>query len=71
MLQGIVEKDGELYYYENGNGVEKGLFMLDEFYYYSVYGGKLAVNKDVHIIKGNGLLVEKTYTFDETGKIVK
>ena len=70
MLQGIVNKDGVLYYYENGQGVQKGLFYLDGYYYYSVYGGKLAVNKQVGIIQGNGLLIEKTYTFNELGQII-
>ena len=70
MLNGIVEKDGVLYYYENGQGAEKGLFYLDGYYYYSVYGGKLAVRKKINIIKGNGLLVEGPYTFNELGQII-
>ena len=70
MLQGIIEKDGILYYYENGKGVEKGLFYLDGHYYFSVYKGKLVTNQEFHVWNGNGLLIETTYTFNELGQIV-
>ena len=70
MLNGIVEKDGALYYYENGQGVEKGIFYLDGHYYYAAYKGLMAVNKTIKITATNNLLVADTYTFNEYGQIV-
>ena len=70
MLQGIVEKDGVLYYYENGVGVEKGLFYYEGHYYFAVYRGELITNRVYKIYEGNGLLLETTYTFNELGQIV-
>ncbi|MBE6727638.1 MAG: hypothetical protein E7562_03210 [Ruminococcaceae bacterium] len=70
MLNGIVEKEDGLYYYENGKGIEKGLFFYDGYYYFSAYNGELVTNRDYHVWRGNGLLVEQTYTFNELGQIV-
>ncbi len=70
MLNGIVEKDGELYYYENGLGVEKGLVYVDGYYYYATYKGKLAVNTTIKITATNNLLIADTYTFNEKGQII-
>ena len=69
MLQGIVDKDGVLYYYVNGKPTEMGLFMLDGYYYYAQYDGKLIVNRTYYVWKGNDLLFEKDYKFDEFGRI--
>ena len=70
MLQGIVEKDGKLYYYENGKGVEKKLFYYEGHYYFSVYKGELITNREFYVYEANGLILEKTYTFNELGQIV-
>ncbi len=70
MLNGIVEKNGEYYYYENGMGAEKGLIYVDGYYYFSQYGGKLITNRDFYVWNANGLIIETTYTFDEYGRIV-
>ena len=70
MLNGIVEKEGILYYYENGQGVEKGLFCLDGYYYYSLYKGELVVNQTYRIHLSNNLLVIDDYVFNEYGQIV-
>ena len=70
MLNGIVEKDGELYYYENGQGVEKGIFELDGHYYYAAYKGELAVSTTIRITATNNILVADFYTFNEYGQIV-
>ncbi len=70
MLDGIVEKDGKLYYYENGKGAEKGLFLYEGHYYFSVYKGELVTNREFKIYNANGLLVEQVYTFNELGQIV-
>ncbi len=70
MLNGIIDKDGVLYYYENGKGVEKGLFLYEGHYYFSVYKGKLVTNRQFNVYQGNGLLIEQVYTFNELGQIV-
>ena len=70
MLQGIIERDGVLYFYENGIGAEKGLFYYEGHYYYSVYKGKLVTDRSFKILEGNGLLVETTYIFNELGQII-
>ena len=46
MLQGIVEKNGTLYYYENGTGVEKGLICVDGDYYFTVTKGRVLINRE-------------------------
>ncbi len=70
MLDGIVDKDGVLYYYENGQGVEKGLIYVDGYYYYAAYKGQLVVNKSLTVTNTNGLLISDLYKFDELGRIV-
>ncbi len=70
MLQGIVDKNGKLYYYENGNTVDKGLFILDGYYYFTEYDGSLITGKSWYVWKGNDLLLEKTYIFNELGQII-
>ncbi len=70
MLDGIVDKNGVLYYYENGQGVEKNLFWLNGHYYYALYQGRLATNCAFRIWEGNGLLAEQVYTFNELGQII-
>ena len=70
MLDGIVEKNGAKYYYENGQAVEKGLFMVDGYYYYARYDGKIITNQTYYVWKGNGLLFEKNYIFNELGQII-
>ena len=72
MLQGIVDKDGVLYYYENGQRVEKGLFVLDGDYYYSQHDGSLIVGQRYYAWKlhESSELPKGTYLFDENGKLV-
>ena len=70
LLEGIIEKNGNLYYYENGKPVEKGLFMIDGYYYYSQYNGMLITSQKYYVWKGNDLLLEKHYTFNELGQII-
>ena len=70
MLNGIVDKDGVLYYYENGKGVEKNLFYYEGHYYFAVYKGKLVTNQVFRVYAGNGLLLEQNYTFNELGQII-
>lgn len=70
MLDGIVTKNGVLYYYENGAAVDKGLFYLDGHYYVTRYDGSLVTNCTYYVWKGNDLLVEKNYIFNELGQII-
>ena len=67
----IVNIDGVLYYYESGKPVEKGLFILDGYYYYSRYDGSLIVNDKYYVWKHNDLLYPLSYTFNEFGQIIK
>ena len=66
----IVNIDGVLYYYEMGKAVDKGLFYLDGYYYFTRYNGQLVVNQDYYVWKDNPYLMVKTYTFNELGQIV-
>ena len=66
----IVLKNGTYYYYENGKPVDKGLFFLNGYYYFALYNGELVVNQKYYVYRGNDLLFEKTYTFNELGQII-
>ena len=72
MLQGIVDKDGVLYYYENGAPTEKGLFVLNGDHYYSQYNGTLIVDKSYYAwkIHETSELQKGTYLFDAEGKVI-
>jgi len=66
----IVSIDGVLYYYECGKPVDKGLFVMDGYYYFTLYNGQLVVNQKYYVWKDNEYLMVKTYTFNELGQIV-
>ena len=70
MLNGIVEKDGALYYYENGRTPAPGLIELDGYYYFVDWGGKLITNQNFYVWETNGLTLKMNYTFNELGQIV-
>ena len=70
MLDGIIEKNGVKYYYENGQTVEKGLFIMDGYYYYARYDGKIITNQTYYVYKTNDLLFAKNYIFNELGQII-
>ncbi len=67
---GIVAENGSLYYYENGKLTYAGLIIIDGDYYYVKTSCEVIHGKKYWISKTNGLLPEKAYTFDETGKII-
>lgn len=67
---GIVEENGSLYYYENGKLTYAGVIEIDGAYYYVKTSGEVIHGRDYWISKTNGLLKEKSYTFDEDGKIL-
>ncbi len=68
---GIVEENGGLYYYVNGKLNYAGLIQIDGDYYYVRTSGQLVCGQKYWISKTNGLLPEKSYTFDATGKLVE
>ena len=70
MLNGIISKDGELYYYNNGTSPAPGLIYLDGYYYYVYWNGKLITNKTFYVNVTNGYTVRMNYTFDELGRVI-
>ena len=66
----IVNINGKLYYYECGQPVEKGVFMVDGYYYYAQYDGSLIVNQKYYVWRDNEYLMVNHYTFNEIGQIV-
>ena len=68
-VSGIVEEDGSLYYYENGLRTYGGVMLIDGNYYYAATSGEVVHGKKYWISKTNGLLKEKSYTFDDNGVI--
>ena len=71
MLNGIIEKDGTLYYYSNGKAELAGLVEVDGAYYFvSGVNGEITVNKKQYVWDGNGLLPEDNYEFGADGKML-
>ena len=68
MLQGLVEKNGVTYYYENGKLANAGLIQADDSYYYISNG--VAVTGNKYCAKVNGLLPVGTYKFGADGKML-
>ncbi|MBQ8001191.1 MAG: phosphodiester glycosidase family protein [Ruminococcus sp.] len=70
MLQGIVDDNGVLKYYENGQPKMAGLIEVDGAYYFA-YGSKGEVATDTYYVwQGNGILPEGTYKFGADGKML-
>ena len=70
LLEGIIEVDGELYYYEDGKGAEKYLIKVDGAYYFAQSDGKLVRNQTIHAFATNCDLPVDTYTFGADGKMI-
>ncbi len=71
MLDGIVDKNGTLYYYEKGQAKVPGLICIDgDYYFTSGSNGELAVNKVQYTWKTNGLLPEAEREFGPDGKML-
>ena len=71
MLNGIVEKDGTLYYYENGLTGTCGLIEYEGDYYYVYWGGKILTGKQYVNISYCDLPANKNYEFGEDGKMLQ
>ena len=68
---GIVEENGELYYYVNGVKTYAGLIQIDGDYYYVNSSCKVVTNQRYWISKTNDLLPATFYNFGPDGKMVK
>ena len=66
---GIVEENGSLYYYKDGKLTYAGLINIDGSYYYVKTSGEVVHGQKYWISKTNGLMPERSYTFDAEGKI--
>ncbi len=71
MLNGIVEKNGELYFYENGVTGTCGLIEYEGEYYYVYWGGKILTGKQYVNISYCDLPANKNYEFGEDGKMLR
>ena len=68
MLDGIVEKDGELYLYIKGTTATCGLFEIDGKYYYSYWGGVLKTDGRYYVnTTFCDLPAKRSYTFGADG----
>ena len=66
---GIVNEDGELYYYVNGVKTYAGLIQIDGDYYYVNSYCKVITNQRYWVSKTNDLLPAAFYNFDADGKM--
>ena len=66
---GIVAEDGSLYYYRDGVRYYAGLIEIDGSYYYVRTSGEVVHGCNYWITKTNGLMPEKSYTFDDNGRM--
>ena len=70
-LQGFVEKDDGIYYYEMGKaGITTGINYIDGHYYFVDNGGKIITNQKYYVWKGNGILKRGQYIFNGKGQII-
>ena len=65
----IAELDGVKYYFEAGKPKQAGLVELDGYYYFAGTDGKIATG-EFYVWKGNGILPEGKYKFDENGRLL-
>ena len=70
-LNGIVkESENTWYYYVNGVKTYAGLIQIENDYYYVNSKFEVIHGRNYFISKTNGLMEQKTYTFDADGKMV-
>ena len=71
MLDGIVDKNGTLYYYIMGRPKMAGLIEVDgALYFANGAKGEITMGKKTYVWKGNGILPEGTYEFGADGKML-
>ena len=71
MLNGLVEKDGKLYYYENGKPGTYGLINIDGDYYLVNWGGEIKTDGTYYVsISKCDLPANRDYMFGADGKML-
>ncbi len=65
----IVEMDGALYYYKNGVAKQAGIVEIDGYYYFVGDYGEIATG-EFYVWRGNGIVPEGTYRFDDNGRML-
>ena len=71
MLQGVVEKDDGLHYYDLGNTKYLGLILRDGEYYYVNEGGKLEIGRVwIGTYPSNSLVTSGYYEFGTDGAML-
>ena len=68
---GIVEEDGDLYYYVNGVRKYAGLIKIGEDYYYVNSSCKVIHDRTYYISLTNNLLPRASYKFGSDGKMIR
>ena len=69
LKNGIVAENDSLYYYKDGVRYYAGLIEIDGSYYYVRTSGEVVHGRNYWITKTNGLMPEKSYTFDDNGRM--
>ena len=63
----VTDANGSLVYYQWGQPTVAGFVEVDGAYYFADVDGKIAIGR-TYVWKGNGLVAEGHYEFDESGK---
>ena len=69
LKNGIVAENDSLYYYKDGVRYYAGLIEIDGSYYYVRTSGEVVHGRNYWITKTNGLMPEKSYAFDDNGRM--
>ena len=69
LKNGIVAENDSLYYYKDGVRYYAGLIEIDGSYYYVRTSGEVVHGRSHWITKTNGLMSERSYTFDDNGRM--
>lgn len=67
---GIFAEDDSLWYYVDGLRTGAGVIEIDGYYYYARSDGEIVHGRDYWTTQTNGLIPEKTYSFDDEGRIL-
>ena len=69
LVNGLVEDNGELYYYENGVLTYAGLIKIDGYYYY-INSKCKAITGSYYVNKTNGIMAQGNREFGPDGKMI-
>ncbi|MDR0914858.1 MAG: starch-binding protein [Oscillospiraceae bacterium] len=71
MLNGVVENEGTLYLYINGDTTSKGLYKIGDDYYLSDWGGVITTDGRYHVVTTYcDLPADRSYYFGADGKML-